>query len=134
MKWPSSRKSVPNGAVSCTSTAWKGDLKRSNSRLERTKKPVSSVRYSVSSPGCTSPAPLPSGIAASAMDRLEPRVLRRERVLYRAKEPFGLGRIVGRVVADVHVDRHEAVLGPGVNREVRFGEQHRARHALRREL
>ncbi len=38
------------------------------------------------------------------------------------------------VVADVDVDRHEAVLGPGVDREVRLGEQHRAGDALRLEL
>src|SRR5271169_6431915 len=115
MKWPSSRNSVPKATVSWTSTAWKGDRKRSNSRAERTKKPVSSVRYSVSNPGCTSPEDLPSGIAPSSMDRLKFRVLRCERVLHRAKQPLGLGRIVGRVVAYIHVDRHEAVLRPGVD-------------------
>src|SRR5262249_43180300 len=131
-------------------TAWNGDWKRSNSRAERTKKPVSSVRYSVSSPGRRSPAVLVSSsapaavaallpgpfsrIAPPAMDRLELRALRLEGVLHGAKELLGLGGVVGGVVAHVDVDRHEAVLGPGVDRQVRFGEQHGAGHALRLEL
>src|SRR5882672_1240034 len=98
------------------------------------KNPVSAVRYSVSNPGCTSPAALSSGIAPPAMDRLKLRLLRHEHVLHGAEQQLGLGRVVGRVIADVYVDRHEAVLGPGVNREMRLREQHRPGYALRFEL
>src|ERR1700704_7140275 len=130
MKWPSRRNSVPNEAVSCTSIAWNGDWKCSNSRVERTKKPVSSVRYSVNTPGSRSEG-LSSGIAPAAVNGLEFRALRPHRVLHCAEQFFGLGRVVGRIVADVDVDRAEAVFGPGVDRQVRFGQKNGPGHRLR---
>src|SRR5678815_3828972 len=133
MKWPSRRNSVPKEAVSCTSIAWNGDWKCSNSRVERTKKPVSSVRYSVSTPGSRSEG-FSSGIAPAAVDGLEFRALRPQCVLHRAKKLFGLGRVVGRIVADVDVDGDEAMLGPGVDRQMRFGQKHGSGDALRLEL
>src|SRR6266498_5907587 len=124
MKWPSRRKSFPKSALSCTSTAWYGERKRSNSRAERTKNPQSSVRYSVMTPGAMSP-PLPgvSGIEAPAPDRMELRARGLERALERSKQPLRLRRVVGRVIAHVDVDRDEAVLGPRMDREMRFGER-----------
>src|SRR5512142_3567816 len=95
---------------------------------------MSSVRYSVRSPGRTSPPVFSSGIAPSAMDRLEARVLRREGLLHRAEQPFRLGGVVGRVVAHVDVDRHETVFGPGMDREMRLRQQNRAGHTLGLEL
>src|SRR6266567_2010696 len=85
-------------------------------------------------PGSRSPAPRPSGIAPAAVDRLELHSLRAQGFLHRTKEALGLGRIVGRVVAYVDVDGHEAVLGPGVNGKVRFGQQNRPCHSRGREL
>ncbi len=51
MKQPSSRNSLPNGTLSCTSTVWNGDLNFSYCRDERMKKPQSSVRNSAMAPG-----------------------------------------------------------------------------------
>ena len=68
------------------------------------------------------------------MDRLEAFAARLKRGLQHAKHVLGLRRIVGRQIADVDVDAHEARLRPGMNGHVRFGEQDRARHALRLEL
>src|SRR5512146_2318136 len=96
------------------------------------KNPHSSVRYSVIAPGAMSPpALLPgglpdSGILSPAVDRVEARARRLERGLERAEQPVGLVGVVGREIADVDVDGDEAVLRPRVDREVRFGEQHRA--------
>jgi hypothetical protein len=42
-----------------------------------------------------------------------------------------LGRMVAAEIADVHIERHAALLGPGVDAQVRFGQQHRGRHAAR---
>src|SRR6266496_1395986 len=102
--------------------------------MERTKKPVSSVRYSVSSPGRTSPPAFSSGIGSPAVNRLETRVLRHHRVLHAAKESFRFGGVVRGVVADIHVDGHETVLGPGMDRQMRLGQENGARHPLRFEL
>src|SRR5262245_39989168 len=101
------------------------------------KKPHSSVRYSVSAPGtrsCSEPSPGVSGIEPTAGDRVELAPLRLERELERAEQRFALRVVVGCQVADVDVDGDEAVLWPCVDREVRFGEQHRAGDALRFEL
>jgi hypothetical protein len=40
-------------------------------------------------------------------------------------------RVVGAEVADVHVQRHGFLLGPGVNAHMRFGQQHGGRDAAR---
>src|SRR3569623_524772 len=142
MKWPSRRNSFPNGTVSCTSTAWNGERNFSNSRAERTKNAHSLVRYSVMAPGAMSSgcfvpvASLPgswldgSVIASSAPDRLEMLARGLERALERIEQPLRLVGIVGRVVALVDVDRHEPRFGPRVDRQMRFGEQHRAGDAL----
>ena len=42
-----------------------------------------------------------------------------------------LGRMVGAEVADIDVERHGALLGPGVQAHVRLGQQHRGRDAAR---
>src|SRR6478672_4514025 len=103
MKWPSSRNSLPNDTLSCTSTAWCGERNFSNSRAERMKNAQSSDRYSVIAPGAISPGrrPASSLIAAPAMDRLEALALRLQHGLERLEQPLGLVRVVGGVVADV---------------------------------
>src|SRR6185503_10897454 len=134
MKWPSRRKSLPNGTVSWTSTAWKGERNFSNSRADRTKNAQSSVRYSVIRPGPTSPGCLASGIPTPAANRLEALARGLERGLERREEALGLAGVVGGVVAHVDVDRDEAGLRPRMNRQMRLGKEHRAGDALRREL
>src|SRR5512140_2973087 len=96
------------------------------------KKPQSSVMCSVIAPGARSPPG--SVILPTAMDRLEARALGLQHRLELAKDALGLGGVVRRVVADVHVDGDEARLGPRVDGEVRFREQHGTRDALRLEL
>src|SRR5690242_2274494 len=71
---------------------------------------------------------------AAALDRLEAFARGLERRLERLEDALGLARVVRRVVADVDVERHESRFGPRMDREVRFGEQHRAGDALRLEL
>src|SRR5512144_16228 len=140
MKWPSSRNSRPNGTESWTSTAWYFERKRSKHRDERTKKPHSSVIASIIAPsGRTSPAPgapplRSAAILAAAHQRVEAGSPRLERGFQRAEQLLGFLRVVVEQVADVDVDRHEAVLWPRVDRHVRFGEQHRSGDALRLEL
>src|SRR5664279_549843 len=140
MKWPSSRNSLPKAVLSWTSTAWTGERNFSYWREDRMKNAQSSVRYSVIAPGAISPgggltpSSGRSGILASAMDRLEMRALRTQRGLQHLEHLLGLRRVVRHQVADVDVHRDKGRLGPRVDRDMRFGEQHRARHALRLEL
>src|SRR4051794_35243971 len=137
MKWPSRRNRRPNGTLSWTSTSWHRDRKRSKRSAERMKKPHSSVRCSVMRSGARSCADVSdgvSGILATATNRVEVRALGLQHLLERAKQCLGLGRVVRLIIADVHVDRHEPVLGPRVDRKMRFGEQHRPGDALRLEL
>src|SRR3982751_3727050 len=105
------------------------------------KYPHSCVRYSVISPGarsCPSPrSPAPdasgagtSGILAAATDGVKARALGFEHPLQRVEQRLGLGRIVRLVIAHVDVHRHEPMLRPRVNGEMRFGEEHGARDAL----
>src|SRR5690349_8538305 len=100
MKQPSSRKSLPNGTVSCSSTVWYGEVKRSYWRAVRTKKPRASVRNSVIAPGAMYPAGTSSscrsGIGAAAPDGLVARALRPQHGLQVAEHTLGLGRVVGR--------------------------------------
>ncbi len=131
MKCPSRRNSLPKEVVSCTSTCWNGERKRSNSRVERTKIPLSSVEVLGENAG--------QKIAAAFFRHRGPRGgspgtsrAAGAALFHRAEQLLRLGGIVGRVVADVHVDGHEAVLRPGVNRQMRFGEQHRPGDAQRR--
>src|SRR5436305_4444971 len=124
MKCPSRRNSLPNGTVSCTSTAWKGERNFSNSRAERTTNAHSSVRYSVITPGAMSPggfaARAPglsswrdgSVIAPSTADRLEALAGGLEHALERVEQALRLVAVVRGVVAHVHVDGDEARLGP----------------------
>jgi hypothetical protein len=60
------------------------------------------------------------------------RVGGRKRLLQRAKQRFGPGAAVAAVVADVHIQRHQRVFRPGVDRQMRFGQHHRACDALPR--
>src|SRR5574337_992305 len=94
------------------------------------KVPQSPVTYSVITPGTRSP----SVILPAAMNGLEALAARLQRRLDRGEHALGLAGIVGRVVAHVDVDGHESRFGPGVDREMRLGEEHRSRHALRLEL
>src|SRR4029079_11765334 len=59
---------------------------------------------------------------------------RLERGFERAKNLFRLRGIVGRQIANVDVDADEARFRPGMNGDVRLGEQDRSSHALRLEL
>ena len=98
------------------------------------KNPQSSVRYSVIAPG--------REVARAALQpSAPPRWIAWKRVRSgfstrssARNSALGLRGVVGRVVADVDVDRDEAALGPRVDREMRLGEQHRAGDALRLEL
>ena len=104
------------------------------------KNPHSSVRYSVISPGrglrrlrrarpglvrhrCRRDGSNGSSCAAACSAASSARNSR-----------SAFSRVVGREIAHVDVDGYEAVLRPRVDREVRFGEQHRSRDTLRREL
>ena len=62
------------------------------------------------------------------------RALGFERQFERSEQLFGFRGVVGREIANVYIDGDKAVLGPCMNREVRFGEQHRPGDALRLEL
>src|SRR5215467_7761427 len=94
--------------------------------------PLFSSRYSVRTPGARSW--LSSGIHPSAMNRLELVPLRPQYVAHRLEKPFCLRRVVRGVVADVDVDGDEPMLGPRMDREMRFGEQHRSGHPGGRKL
>src|SRR5437667_5186723 len=104
------------------------------SRADRMKKPQSSVKYSVIAPGARSPSEGRAVILAPAANRLKARALRFQDFLQRAKHTLRLTAVVGGVVADVDVDGDESRFRPCVNREMRFGEKHRAGDALRLEL
>src|SRR5262245_4220067 len=132
MKWPSRRNSLPNGTLSWTSTSWNADRNFSSTAADRMKKPQSSVMYSVIAPGARSPPG--SGILPAAVNGLEPRSPRLQHRLELAEYSLSLRGVVGRVIADVDVDGHEARFRPRVDGEVRFGEQHRPGDALRLEL
>ena len=144
MKWPSSRNSLPNGAVSCTSTV----LERRAEFLELARRPdeespvVGQVlghcaparcrrqeaRRRVRAPQATSRHPCHrGGSTGTCPPRLQCR-------LQRAEDALGLVGVVGRVVAHVDVDGDEARFRPRVDREMRLGEQHRSGDALRLEL
>src|SRR5512146_5130 len=73
-------------------------------------------------------------LLAATVDGLEARALRLERGLQRVEDALRLRRVVRRVVADVDVQRDESGFGPGVDREVRFSEQHGACNAVGFEL
>src|SRR5438046_1443331 len=112
MKWPSSRKSLPKGIVSCTSTAWNTEWKRSSSHVDRTTKPHSSVSSSYMASGRTAPgADETNGVApsaasvilAAANDFLVLRALGLHRRLQRAEEALRLPAVIGGKVADVDV-------------------------------
>src|SRR6185437_13564806 len=133
MKWPSRRNSLPKATLSCTSTIWNGERNFSNACDDRMKKPQSSVRYSVIAPGAMSPGSR-SAIGSTALYGLETRALGLQHFFKRVEQRLGLARVVGRVIADVHVDRHRSDFRPSMNREMRFGEDHRAGDALRLEL
>src|SRR6476469_5840001 len=135
MKCPSSRNSLPNETLSCTSTAWCGERNFSNSRADRMKNAQSSLRYSAIAPGAMSPGRRAASlIAASAPDRLEALALGLQHGLERREQPLGLVGVVRGVVAHVDVHRDEAGFGPRVDGDVRLGQQHRSRDALRLEL
>src|SRR6476620_8294019 len=134
MKCPSRRKSFPNVALSWTSTSWQAERNASSVAEERTKRPQSSVRCSVRIPGARSPGGdtewlIPRLILdhflAAAVNRLKSLATRLQRRLERLEHALGLAGVVGRVVADVHVYRHESRLGPRMDRQMRFGEEHR---------
>ena len=59
----------------------------------------------------------------AAGDAVHDLALRTECHRQRVEQLLGLARVVGGEVADVDIERHAAALGPGVDREVRFGEQ-----------
>src|SRR6478752_2806710 len=139
MKCPSRRNSFPNDTLSWTSTSWYGDRNASRVAADRTKKPQSSVICSVRiararSSGGDSSCVIVDHLFAAAVNRLESLLPRLQRSLERLEHALGLERVVRRVVAHVDVDRHEPRFGPRMDREMRFGEQHRSGDALGFEL
>src|SRR5487761_292359 len=134
MKWPSSRNSLPNGTVSCTSTDCHGDRKLSRRPVERMNDPQSPVRYSVMTPGARSPGETSSVILAATVYGLEALAPRLECRLERGEHALRFDRVVRRVVAHVDIDRDKAGFRPSVNGEMGLGEQHRTGDALRFEL
>src|SRR6476646_1280102 len=95
MKWPSRRKSLPNGTVSWTSTSWNAEANFSSCRADRMWNPQSAVSSSISaSEGTRGVADggglAPSVILAAANDRLIFRALRLHRSLERAKQVLRL--------------------------------------------
>src|SRR5206468_7910548 len=119
---------------SWTSTSWNAERNFSINRADRMKKPQSSVRYSVIAPGARSPSGGRAVILAPAANRLIACALRFQDFLQRAKHALRLAAVVGGVIADVDVDGDESGFRPRMNREMRFGEQHRAGDALGLEL
>src|SRR3954463_5627810 len=103
-------------------------------RAERMKNPQSSVRYSVITPDARSPSGGRPVILAPAVNRLKTRAPRFQHRLQRAVHALRLACVVGRVIAHVDIDGDEPRFGPRVNREMRFGEKHRAGDALWLEL
>ena len=67
----------------------------------------------------------------SAKNAVGALLARRERDDQVVEQLLGLGRVVGGEVADVDVERHAGALGPGVDRQVRLGQQHGAGDAAR---
>ena len=139
--------------MSQTSRSWKGVCRRSTS-VPSNHTPLASLRRSkifsdirdaprswVRPPGVGAPgrSRKPYFTAARRFflsGRSRPRQTRSTRTSSgceargeRLVELLGLGAVVAGDVADVHVERRAVALGPGVDREVRFGEDDRARGA-----
>src|SRR5512140_1491823 len=120
---PSRRKIRPRSGVSYTSRSWKGVCRRST-RVPSKYTPLDGVRRSkMRSANCSAvDDALLDGQVAAALDALHQHVGGLQRLQERLVDRFGLAGVVGRVIADVHIERCAVPLRPGMDGQVRFRE------------